>query len=553
MMPAFELSPVHKLIFRYLEMLLSGDIRKLWISTPPRHGKSTTGSIMLPAFALGRNAREAIIQVSYGSDLAEGFGRRVRNILSDPAFRELFPTCQLSPDSQAAYRFETTQGGEYSAVGRGGPVTGRGASLLILDDLLKDQAEANSEATCRSIIEWLQSVAFTRLTPNGRVLAIATRWSERDPMGWLASQAGWTILNLPAFAEANDPLNREPGQALWPSRYPIEVLEKIRTDIGSRTFACLFQGNVAAAQGSVFKRDWFRHYQAPPEKFKRIIQSWDTAFKSGATNDYSVGFTIGETDNGFYFLSRFKDKVEFPELKRQVAQQADFWHPHEILVEDKASGQSLIQELKLATSYPVIAVKVDRDKETRASAITGYFESGRVFFPEGAAWTSDLEDELASFPGGLHDDQIDAVSQALNRLRDQGGLGLVELLKRFARGERQMPPSVEERLAQITQPAHTRSEGNKGQRPDPGPCPACGSTATVWLAGGLPDKPPRVLCNQCSRIDGVSPGEPETTPGHTHVWRSIPGGEQRCDDCGQQRGGRYVPVGMNRRGLKRRF
>jgi len=164
---------------------------------------------MTPAFALGRNPKETIITISYGSDLAEGFGRRVRNLLSDPAFHEIYPACRLSPDSAAAYRFETTAGGEFSAVGRGGPITGRGASLLILDDVIKNQQEANSETVCKGIIEWLESVCFTRLTPGGRVLAIATRWSERDPIGWLMQRPGWTILHLPALAEPGDPLGRE--------------------------------------------------------------------------------------------------------------------------------------------------------------------------------------------------------------------------------------------------------------------------------------------------------------------------------------------------------
>ena len=430
-MPAFDAAPCHQRVIEYLEQLLSGKIKKLAIIAPPRHGKSLLGSVMAPAFALGRNPSETIITISYGSDLSEGWGRRVRNILSDPDFHQVFPACQLSPDSAAAYRFTTTAGGEYSAVGRGGPVTGRGASLLVLDDLIKDSSEANSDTICRGIIDWLQNVAFTRLTPNGRVLAIATRWSERDPMGWILQQNGWTVLHLPAFAEtAADPLGRETGQALWPSHYPIEALEAIRADVGSRVFQTLYQGNVSASQGTIFKRDWFQHYHERPEKFSRIIQSWDTAFKTGATNDYSVCVTIGEAQSGFYLLALYRAKVEFPELKRQVAQQADFWRPSEIYVEDKSSGQSLIQELKLATTYPVIPVKIDRDKETRASAVTGYFESSRVLFPEGAAWLGDLEDELASFPGGLHDDCVDAISQALNRMRDSGGvLGLVRLME----------------------------------------------------------------------------------------------------------------------------
>jgi predicted phage terminase large subunit-like protein len=421
--------------------------------------------------------------------LAEGFGRRVRNILSDRAFRELFPACQLAPDSQAAYRFETVAGGEFSAVGRGGPVTGRGASLLILDDLIKDSQEANSEAVCHGIIEWLESVVFTRMTPTGRILCVATRWSERDPVGWLMSQPGWTTLHLPAFAEASDPLGRKPGQALWPDRYPVEALAQIRKDVGPRVFACLYQGNVAAAAGTIFKRDWFRHYQHPPEKFTKIIQSWDTSFKTGRTNDYSVCATLGQTQNGIYLLALYRAKVEFPELKRKVGELADLWQPEEILVEDRASGQSLVQELKLSTSHPVIAVQVDRDKETRAAACTGYFESGRVLFPEGAAWLADLEDELASFPGSLHDDCVDAITQALNRLRSASGgvLGLVDYLKGLFDGKHTLP---QELLQSKPQPviASSRPAVEKNFT-----CPVCRSTATVRLGG-----PNTIHCNMCA-------------------------------------------------------
>jgi predicted phage terminase large subunit-like protein len=505
MMPAFEVAPCHKLTIEYLEQLLTGKIKKLAIIEPPRHGKTTIGNVMAPAFALGRNPTETIITVSYGSELSETWGRRVRNLLSDPVFQELFPDCKMSADSAAAYRFTTTAGGEYSAVGRGGPVTGRGASLLVLDDLIKDSSEANSDTVCRGIVEWLQNVAFTRLTPNGRVLAIATRWSERDPMGWILQQNGWTVLHLPAFAESKaDPLGREIGEALWPSHYPVEALEQIRADVGGRVFQTLYQGNVSASQGTIFNRDWFQHYQQRPESFSRIIQSWDTAFKTGATNDYSVCATFGESQSGFYLLSLYRAKCEFPELKRQVGLQADFWRPSEILVEDKASGQSLIQELKLSTNYPVIPVLIDRDKETRASAVTGYFESGRVLFPADAPWLADLEDELASFPGGLHDDCVDAITQALNRLRDAGGvLGLVAYFQDMFAGKRKVPRSFEE--AKISKPVDTRNEeftkwlGSTRNKEGP-PCPACGKTCTAFLGG-----PPRLHCNDCGADDGIQP------------------------------------------------
>jgi predicted phage terminase large subunit-like protein len=436
--------------------------------------------------------------------LSEGFGRRVRNILGDPAFHEVFPACQLSADSAAAYRFTTTAGGEYSAVGRGGPVTGKGASLLVLDDLVKDSSEANSDTVCRGIVEWLQHVAFTRLTPGGRVLAIATRWSERDPMGWILQQQGWTVLHLPALAEsAKDPLGREIGEALWPSHYAVEALDAIRVDVGPRVFQTLYQGNVSASQGTIFKRDWFRHYQQPPETFSRIVQSWDTAFKTGSTNDYSVCATFGESQNGFYLLALYRAKVEFPELKRQVTQHAQLWRPSEIYVEDKASGQSLIQELKLATNFPVIPVKIDRDKETRASAVTGYFEAGRVFFPEGAAWLADLEDELASFPGGLHDDCVDAISQCLNRLRDSGGvLGLVDFIKDFVAGKRHLASPGE--ILQRAKP------GAASKKTNPSACGYCGSGNLETCGTGAST---RIHCLACGKYSEVllatDPVEPE--------------------------------------------
>jgi predicted phage terminase large subunit-like protein len=521
MMPAFEVSPFHQLIIDNLESLLNGHIKKLAIITPPRHGKTTLANVMTPAFALGRNPTETIISVSYGSELSETWGRRVRNILSDPAFGEIFPNCKLSPDSAAAYRFTTTAGGEYSAVGRGGPVTGRGASLLILDDLIKDSSEANSDTTCRSIVEWLQHVAFTRLTPNGRVVAISTRWSERDPMGWLLQQEGWTVLHLPALAEKNDPVGRKIGEALWPSHYPVQSLAAIRANVGSRVFQCLYQGNVSAASGTIFKRDWFRHYTTAPESFKRIVQSWDTSFKKGATNDYSVCATIGEAQNGFYLLSLYREKVEFPELKRQVALQADFWKPSEIYIENRASGQSLVQELKLATSYPVIAIEVDKDKETRASAVTGYYEAGKVFFPEGVAWVATVEDELASFPGGLYDDIVDAISQALNRLRDSSGgqYGVLDAMRKIAEDIKAGVRDVWGQLINIPKPApkvvpirpettpetpaanprvtvdHLKEWNATHKTP---PCPECQNPATVLLGD-------RFHCNQC-RTDFNSDG-----------------------------------------------
>jgi predicted phage terminase large subunit-like protein len=544
-MPAYEIDPCHRLMIEYVERLLSGKIKKLAIVTPPRIGKTTLCNILAPAFVLGKDPTERIISVSYGSELSETWGRRLRNLLSDPDFQRIFPACKLSADSAAAYRFETSMLGEYSATGRGGPITGKGASLLILDDLIKDAAEANSEATCRSTIEWLQSTAFTRVHPNGRILAVGTRWSQKDPLGWVMAEPGWTILHLPALAQAKDPLGRRPGEALWPSHYPTQVLERIRVDVGSRVFETLFQGNVAAAAGSVFKRNWFVHYQQRPESFKRILQSWDTGFKSGAANDYSVCITIGEASNAFYLLSLYREKIEFPELKRKVNELADQWRPQEILIEDRGSGQSLIQELKVSTSYPVIAVKADKDKETRAASVTGYFEAQKVLFPDpqSAPWVLDLEDELASFPGGRFDDQVDAITQALNRLRDSSGgiLGWVVALRDWASGKRPLPGKAAAAAAPAASAAALPQASSKPTPDEVPPCPACRSKNTIWLPGGLPGKPLVIHCNECKADDGVAPPKPGPADAE-QCWvngckmkvREISGAGRYCANHGQE-------------------
>jgi predicted phage terminase large subunit-like protein len=250
-----------------------------------------------------------------------------------------------------------------------------------------------------------------------------------------------------------------------------------------------------------------------------------------------VCVTIGEAQSGFYLLALYRAKVEFPELKRQVAQQADFWRPSEIYVEDKASGQSLIQELKTATSYPVIPVKIDRDKETRAAATTGYFKAGRVLFPADAPWLADLEDELASFPGGLHDDCVDAVSQALNRLRDSSGvLGLVRLMEDLStRGfDKIRSLRFEERLMRklglirgaVNQPAIGSTEPAL-----PKACLLCGGPSEKIEAAGT-GASRRFFCKSCWKYFIVPPEEAETDD------------RTKCSECGLE--GHIIPGGQLR-------
>ena len=420
MSPKFELAPHHRQIVELLEAVEPGDLDRVMICAPPRHGKSLLTSKIFPAFYLGRHPNRSIINATYGQELADDFGRCVRNMVSDPLHRAIFPEFRLADGSSSMRHFVTTAGGSYYAVGRGGALTGRGADLLILDDLIKNMEEARSELIRRATHEWYTSTARTRLQPAGAIVLISTRWHEDDLAGRLLRQQGgenWHVLSLPAIAEVDESFRRA-GEPLWPQTYSLEALEQTRREIGTADFASLYQQRPAAAEGSVFKREWWRYYRETPP-LKRIVQSWDTAFKTGAENDFSACTTWGVADSGYYLLWFWRGKVEFPELKRRMKWLADEYKPNQILVEDRASGQSLIQELKYASALPIIPVKVGSDKRSRADPITGVIEAGKVFLPESAPWLNDFVDELAAFPNGVHDDAVDSTSQAINYLRHE--------------------------------------------------------------------------------------------------------------------------------------
>lgn len=428
MFPRFELAAHHRLLIEKLEQVASGEITRLMIFEPPRHGKSLITTELFPAWYLGNHPERSVISASYGQDLADDFGRKVRNTLADQLHQAVFPGCTLSGDSQSQRRFTTTENGNYFAVGRGAAITGRGAHLLVIDDPLKDSEEARSETIRRNLHEWYSQVAYTRLQPGAAIVLVQTRWHEDDLAGRLLREhadEGWEVVSLPAIAEKDESF-RKAGEALWPERFPLSTLEQIRQAIGGAAWASLYQQRPAAAEGAVFRRDWFRTYRELPSTFRKIIVSWDTAFKTAAENDYSAATVWGVTpDNRYYLVSLWHGRVEFPELKRQVATQAELWKPHAILIEDKASGQSLVQELRSATRFAVLPIKVDADKRSRAEAVTPLFEAGKVYLPESAPYMNDYLEELAAFPAGAHDDFVDSTSMALNHLRG-GTPGIVQ-------------------------------------------------------------------------------------------------------------------------------
>jgi len=414
----------HRLISGHLEKVESGVIDRLMIFMPPRHGKTMLASEYFPAWFMGRNPDKEVIAITYSQERANDIGRKVRNQMIDSLHPKIFSDCAISPDSTSMHRFNTVQGGSYFGVGIGGPITGRGAHLLLIDDPVKNREEAESEKKRRSIKDWYVSTAYPRLMPGGAIILIQTRWHEDDLAGWLLndhSHENWTILNLPAIAESNDSIQRETGQALWPEFYPLKRLEEIKQTIGSRDWSALYQQRPAPQEGSIIKHEWFMRYRTEP-RFDRIVISLDTAYKAKEINDPSVCTVWGETDKGFYLLYVWRDRVEYPTLKSHVLSLTEQWKSDTVLIEDKASGQSLIQDLLNHTRLPIIPVTPQGDKVIRTNAVSSLFEARRVYLPESASWLIDYETELITFPNAAHDDQVDSTTQYLSWAKDNSVL-----------------------------------------------------------------------------------------------------------------------------------
>jgi len=271
-----------------------------------------------------------------------------------------------------------------------------------------------------NVLEWFHSTLYTRREPEATIVVIATRWHEDDLVGRLLKQQHdnpeadqWEILHLKAIEES---------KALWSERYPLKTLEAIKSSIGSRAFESLYQGEPTIAEGEIIKREWWQYFDEMPN-FQRIIHSWDTAFKTKVSNDFSVCTVWGEADNGYYLLNVWRGRVEFPELKAVAVALNQKDTPSAVLIEDMASGQSLIQELGRGTPIPVLPVKTDRDKVSRAAAASPMIEAGKVFLPRNAPWLYDYLEEMSAFPNGTFDDQVDSSTQALNWMRGRGDEG----------------------------------------------------------------------------------------------------------------------------------
>lgn len=402
---------------------------RLVITMPPRHGKSETVTVAGSAWCLARGHYglgpiERVAIVGYGQELAEGFSASVRDLFADASgpCRLVWPDCRMASSASVRWHFGGVPPSRPSciAVGVGGPFTGRGADLILIDDPIKNSAEAHSEANRESQWAWWNTVARTRLQPGGRVVVIMTRWHEDDLAGRLLAMGGWEHLHLPALDDE--------GQALWPASYPASYLEKLRDD-EPRSFAALYQGTPTAAGGDVWQRDWFDETRYDVAPWCRLtVTAWDTAYETSKAADYTAWCRVGLTDMGHLFvLDAGRRKLEFPALVRAINDGAAGSEPDEVaLVERAASGRSAIQVLRKDCQRMVVGLSVEADKAARARAVTPLAEAGRVHLPERAPWAELLLGELTSFPNGRHDDMHDAFVHALAYLRTKIGLAAAE-------------------------------------------------------------------------------------------------------------------------------
>jgi predicted phage terminase large subunit-like protein len=416
-----------------LAAVREGRSRRLIISVPPRHLKSHLASVAFPAWCLGHDPSAQIVCASYAQDLADKLSRDCRRIVSADWYQRLFPT-RLSPRHQAVPEFETTAQGCRVATSVGGVLTGRGADIIIIDDPLKPE-EALSQAQRQAANEWYDHTLYSRLNDKltGAIVLIMHRLHEDDLAGHVLAQEPWEVVRLPAIADDDElhraetvfgrqTFGRKAGEALHPAREPPEMLEQIRRTLGEYNFAGQYQQAPAPQGGGMVKAAWFKSYAAndQPEKFDQIVQSWDTANKASELSDFSVCTSWGIKGKNLYLLHVLRKRMEYPELKRAVREQCAAFEANVVLIEDKASGTQLIQELIEQGLYAVTRYQPQSDKIMRMHAQTAMIENGFVYLPKEAAWLAEYLHELAVFPKGKHDDQVDSTAQMLDWFKRAG-------------------------------------------------------------------------------------------------------------------------------------
>ena len=416
----------HNVLAKKFEEIASGKLKRLIVNMPPRHTKSEFASYLFPAWLMGKKPKTKIIQATHTAELSYRFGRKMRNLMNDEQYRRIFKDVYLRADSKASGRWDTNHGGEYFGAGIGGAITGRGADLLIIDDPHSEQSI--TDTSFDNAFEWYVSGPRQRLQPGGAIVVVMTRWSERDLTGRLIRQQAevkadeWEVIEFPAILPSGSPI--------WPEYWKKEELEKIQANLPVMSWEAQYQQKPTSEEGAIIKREWWKMWKREeiPE-LQHIIQSYDTAFSKKETADFSAISTWGVfrtefSQDNIILLDCVKDRWEFPELKKIALEQYNYWEPETIIVEAKASGQPLIQELR-QVGIPVVSYTPSRgnDKLSRVNSVSPIFESGQVWAPN-KKFAEEMIEECAAFPYGDHDDLVDTMTQALMRYRQGNFISL---------------------------------------------------------------------------------------------------------------------------------
>ena len=422
MWPDFITGRHHEIIAEKLERVARGELKRLIINMPPRHTKSEFASFLFPAWMMGRDPRMKIIQATHTTELAVNFGRKVKNLLEQEDFHDVFPDVKLAADSKASGRWDTNKGGMYYAVGVGSNLAGRGGDLVVIDDPHSEQT-AMSVSGFDDAWDWYTGGPRQRLQPGGSIVLVQTRWSEKDLTGQLVrAQAKdpladqWEIVELPAIFED--------GKPCWPQYWSLDDLTAVKASIPPSKWNAQYQQNPTGEENAIIKREWWMRWdreKVPQLQF--VIQSYDTAFSKRETSDYSAITTWGVfyPDEGgtpaLILLDSKKGRWDFPELKGIALDQYRYWDPDTVIVEAKASGLPLTHELR-NMGIPVVNFTPSKgnDKVTRVHSVSPLFEAGMVWVPD-ETFADELIEEVAAFPNGEYDDLVDSMTQALMRYR----------------------------------------------------------------------------------------------------------------------------------------
>ena len=460
--PDWELADFQIELINTLDKLEKGLLGKnnLLITMPPRHAKSTFGTVLFPSYYMAKKPNRFTMSCSYNTQLSTDFGRQIRGVVEQKNMQQAFKDFHLSKDSRAADVWRTEDGGAYFAVGIGGTTSGRPANLLIVDDPIKSREEAESMTQRNKTWNYYTSALATRLQPENdgtppRQIIILTRWHVDDLAGRLMQtedwgEGRWEHVNFPAIKEItsgkmsrrmlpeDDPnyltskhytsispakrtIETKSEEPLWGERFPLEELHR-RKRLNPREFASLYQQMPYVEGGNLIKTEWWQKFPEglTPENFTSLVIGIDTAFKKTETADYSAAVVAGMDRNGdMYIIEIVRGKYDFPELKQRLIRLNNKWRGkglRGLYIEDKASGQSIIQELKRESGISVIPYKVVHDKVARVNAILPLIEGGRVYLPQTADWLDSFIDETVQFPSANHDDQVDAMTIALDTL-----------------------------------------------------------------------------------------------------------------------------------------